>query len=63
MNERYGIDLSEPGLLKNCSSRWLRVRILGLLTVPYGHVVTPAGSVPCPVTRLQTALDRGGEQS
>lgn len=59
MNERYGIDLSESGLLKKCSSRWLQVRILGLLSVPYGHVVTPVGSVPCPATRLQAALDKG----
>lgn len=32
MHERYGIDLGEPGLL-NRPSRWLRVRILGLLSV------------------------------
>ena len=62
MNERYGIDLSEPGVL-NRPSRWLRVRIHGLLLVPYGHVVTPVGSVPCPATRLQAALYKGGEQS
>lgn len=63
MHERYHVDLSEPGLLKRRSSRWLRLRILGLLTVPYGHVVTPDRVIPVPVTRLQAALDRGGEQS
>lgn len=33
MNERYHVDLSEPGLLERRSGRWLRVRILGLLSV------------------------------
>ena len=33
MVERYGIDLSAPGLLQQCSGRWLKVRILGLLSV------------------------------
>jgi len=33
MHERYGIDMSEPGLLERRPSRWLRVRILGLLGV------------------------------
>ena len=33
MHERYHIDLSEPGLLKRHSKRWLEVRILGLLGV------------------------------
>jgi hypothetical protein len=33
MQERYGIDLGEPGLLEHRSARWLRVRILGLLSV------------------------------
>jgi hypothetical protein len=58
MNERYGIDL-ESGIIKRRSGRWLRVRILGLLSVPYSYVVTEAGSVPVPVTRLQSALDAG----
>ncbi|HZK60231.1 MAG TPA: hypothetical protein VFC59_10290 [Cryobacterium sp.] len=61
MNERYGIDLSDPGVLSR-PSRWLRVRIHGLLTVPYSHMAGPAGiPVPYPATRLQAALDRGGE--
>jgi hypothetical protein len=33
MNEHYGIDLSRPGLLDARSGRWLRVRIVGLLSV------------------------------
>jgi hypothetical protein len=33
MHERYGIDLAEPGLLERVSSRWLQVRIRGLLGV------------------------------
>jgi len=33
MNERYHVDLSEPGLLERRTGRWLRVRILGLLAV------------------------------
>jgi hypothetical protein len=33
MQERYHIDLSEPGMLDVRSARWLRVRILGLLSV------------------------------
>ena len=58
MNERYGIDL-ESGVMRSRSGRWLRVRILGLLSVPYGYVVTEAGSVPVPATRLQAAFDAG----
>lgn len=30
MQERYHIDLSEPGLIDARSGRWLRVRIIGL---------------------------------
>ena len=33
MAELYGIDLSDPGLLRQRSGRWLGVRILGLLSV------------------------------
>ena len=33
VQERYGIDLSEPGLLERKTGRWLRVRIGGLLAV------------------------------
>ena len=33
MHEHYGIDVSEPGLLEQRSARWLRVRLVGLLTV------------------------------
>ena len=33
MAERYHIDLSVPGLLRQRSGRWLGVRILGLLSV------------------------------
>ena len=33
MAERYRIDVEEPGLLDARSARWLRVRILGLLSV------------------------------
>jgi len=32
MQEYYHIDLAEPGLLKSKTGRWLRIRILGLLT-------------------------------
>jgi hypothetical protein len=32
MQEHYHIDLAEPGLLKSKTGRWLRIRILGLLT-------------------------------
>jgi hypothetical protein len=32
LHEVYGIDLSAPGLLRERSWRWLRVRILGLLS-------------------------------
>jgi len=34
MQEMYGIDLAEPGLLRRRSGRWLRVRIIGLRDVP-----------------------------
>jgi hypothetical protein len=33
MNERYGIDVGSPDLLGRRSARWLRVRILGLMSV------------------------------
>jgi len=33
MHECYHIDVAEPELLRSRSSRWLRVRILGLLDV------------------------------
>jgi len=33
MNERYGIDVETPGLLEGRSARWLRVRVLGLMSV------------------------------
>ena len=32
LHEVYGIDVSAPGLLAGRSWRWLRVRILGLLS-------------------------------
>ncbi|MCB5167993.1 hypothetical protein LG634_24595 [Streptomyces bambusae] len=32
MHETYGIDLDTPGLLRARSWRWLRLRILGLLS-------------------------------
>jgi len=31
MQERYGIDLGEPGLLERRSGRWLEVRIRALV--------------------------------
>lgn len=33
MQERYHIDLDEPGLLKRHSARWLQARIRGLIGV------------------------------
>jgi len=33
MNQFYGIDLSEPGLLEARSGRWLRKRVEGLFAV------------------------------
>ena len=33
MQERYGIDLDATNVLDARSARWLRVRILGLLSV------------------------------
>ncbi|MFE1349104.1 hypothetical protein [Streptomyces sp. NPDC058757] len=32
LHEVYGLDLSAPGLLQQRTWRWLRVRILGLLS-------------------------------
>ncbi|QFY14485.1 hypothetical protein GBF35_25980 [Nonomuraea phyllanthi] len=32
LHSHYGIDLDEPGLLAGRTWRWLRTRILGLLT-------------------------------
>jgi hypothetical protein len=39
MHERYGIDLSAPGLLTQRSGRWLAVRICGLFG---GSGLTPS---------------------
>ncbi len=33
MQQHYGIDLSEPGLLDRRSGRWLHLHILGLLHI------------------------------
>jgi hypothetical protein len=33
MQEHYGIDLSEPGLLDRKSARWLWARVGGLLAI------------------------------
>ncbi len=33
MHERYGIELSAPGLLESRTARWLAVRVGGLLAV------------------------------
>ncbi|KOX16575.1 hypothetical protein ADL06_33285 [Streptomyces sp. NRRL F-6491] len=32
LHETYGLDLGTPGLLQSRSWRWLRVRVLGLLS-------------------------------
>lgn len=32
LHEVYGVDVGEPGLLDTRSWRWLRIRILGLLS-------------------------------
>ncbi|MBB4915099.1 hypothetical protein [Streptosporangium saharense] len=32
LHAEYGVDLDEPGLLTSRSWRWLRIRILGLLS-------------------------------
>lgn len=55
MNERYGIDV-DCGLLRIRSARWLRTRILGLLSVPFRYQVTEVGLLRLPTTRLQAAL-------
>jgi hypothetical protein len=57
MSERYGIDVDlTSGVLQSRSARWLRVRILGLLSTPFDYQVTAAGLLRLPTTRLQSAL-------
>ena len=56
MQERYSIDLSEPGLLDARSARWLRTRILGLLSVPFRYEIASSGLFRFPTTRLQAVL-------
>jgi hypothetical protein len=56
MQETYGIDVSQPGLLDARSVRWLKARIGGLLSTPFGYQVTEAGVLRLPVTRLQAVL-------
>lgn len=48
-----GVDVSSERVLYGRSWRWLRTRILGLLTAP--HVYDPSGNPLFP-TRLQTLL-------
>jgi hypothetical protein len=60
----YGIDIENRKLLRRRTWRWLRVRILGLLTIP--PVVVPTETdqpaLVIPQTRLAYALDPpGGE--
>ncbi|MFD9789622.1 hypothetical protein ACFWXK_01600 [Streptomyces sp. NPDC059070] len=50
LHEHYGIDLGAPGLLRARSWRWLRVRILALLSVEsrLARVLTPPPAAPAP---------------
>lgn len=38
LHEYYGVDVGEPGLLEQRSWRWMRTRILGLLSTPKSRV-------------------------
>ncbi|WP_275467860.1 hypothetical protein [Streptomyces noursei] len=48
MHEVYGLDLGVPGILRARSWRWLRVRILGLLSAEsrLARVLTPSPDAP-----------------
>ncbi|MEW1672830.1 hypothetical protein AB0O47_06210 [Streptomyces noursei] len=48
LHEVYGLDLGVPGILRARSWRWLRVRILGLLSAEsrLARVLTPSPDAP-----------------
>ncbi|MEU0033166.1 hypothetical protein AB0M86_45435 [Streptomyces sp. NPDC051639] len=53
LHEVYGIDVGVPGLLDTRSWRWLRVRILGLLSADsrVQRHLSPSDDTPAPGTR------------
>ena len=38
MQQHYGIDLCQPGLLDRRSGRWLKARIVGLLDLEFSRL-------------------------
>lgn len=50
LHETYGLDIGAPGLLDARSWRWLRVRILGLLSADsrLNRLLTPPPDAPSP---------------
>ncbi|WP_330261786.1 hypothetical protein [Streptomyces sp. NBC_00539] len=50
LHETYGLDLSTPGLLQTRSWRWLRVRVLGLLSTEtrLARLLNPSPDAPAP---------------
>ncbi|MEU8950894.1 hypothetical protein [Streptomyces sp. NPDC048489] len=53
LHEVYGIDVGAPGLLESRSWRWLRMRILGLLSADsrLQRHFSPPDDTPAPGTR------------
>ncbi|KAA6224056.1 hypothetical protein CP973_00305 [Streptomyces albofaciens JCM 4342] len=50
LHEVYGIDLGAPGILRARSWRWLRLRILGLLSAEsrLARTLAPSQDAPAP---------------
>ncbi|WP_439676003.1 hypothetical protein [Embleya sp. MST-111070] len=51
LHEHYGVDVGEPGLLRARSWRWMRVRILGLLSIEasrLARLLNPPDDAPRP---------------
>ncbi|MEU5330919.1 MULTISPECIES: hypothetical protein [Streptomyces] len=50
LHEIYGVDVGAPGLLRSRSWRWLRLRVLGLLSAEsrLARVLLPPPDAPAP---------------
>lgn len=58
LHQQYGLDVEDAQLLAARPWRWLRVRVVQLLSIPPSVVVRPDGkSFTVPATRIGLALD------
>lgn len=58
LHDRYGLDVEDHQLLRARTWRWLRTRVVQLLSVPPTLVPLPDGrTITVPATRVGLALD------